>query len=186
MIDQLLSQVSGSAIVCPHIAWASWTTWTFPSRSCVHVSLEPSPSSQFAKPFSDKELQNLRKRTISANTQKRISFAVNVWKEWSAYRRKMNRSDWRTSDNEQLGDSLELVSHYSDLLHFTTTGIPMWFITIFMSWISPNLYYDMQFMSWISRDLYYDMHIYELCMGFYSTSGAFDLYGCSGTNIIIT
>ena len=44
----------------------------------------------------------------------------------------MNRSDWRTSDNE-LGDSLELVSHYSDLLHFTTTGIPMWFITIFMS-----------------------------------------------------
>ena len=25
------------------------------------------------------------------------------------------------------------------------------------------------------------MHIHELCTGFYSTSGAFDLYGCSGT-----
>ena len=40
------------------------------------------------------------------------------------------------TDNERLGDSLELVSHYFfcfDLLYFTTTGIPMWFITIFMS-----------------------------------------------------
>ena len=25
------------------------------------------------------------------------------------------------------------------------------------------------------------MHNHELCTGFYSTSGAFDLYGCSGT-----
>ena len=28
------------------------------------------------------------------------------------------------------------------------------------------------------------MHIHELCTGFYSTSGAFDLYGCSGTNVV--
>ena len=57
-------------------------------------SLEPTMSSRFAKPFSEEEIQNLRKRAIPANTQKSTSFAVNEWKEWSARRRKMNPSDW--------------------------------------------------------------------------------------------
>ena len=79
-------------------------------------------------------------------------------------------------------DSLELVSHYIFcfvLLHFTTTGIPMSFITIFMIEKVPTC------TNMHIHELNYDMHIYELCMGFYSTSSAFDLYGCSGTSVAV-
>ena len=91
-IDQLLSQVPDPAIVCPQIPYIPE-----PPESSLPAStwsLEPTPSSRFAKPISDEEMQNLRKRAIPANTQKSTSFAVNVWKEWSACRWKMNSSDW--------------------------------------------------------------------------------------------
>ena len=93
-IDQLLSQVPDPAIICPQIPYIPEPPeFSLPAPASMW-SLEPTPSSRFAKPFSDKEIQNLRKRAIPANTQKSTSFAVNVWKEWSACRRKMNLSDW--------------------------------------------------------------------------------------------
>ena len=93
-IDQLLSQVPDPAIVCPQIPYISEPPECSLPAPVSTQSLEPTPSSRFAKPFSDEEIQNLRKRAIPAKTQKSTSFAVNVWKEWSACRRKMNLSDW--------------------------------------------------------------------------------------------
>ena len=70
-IDQLLSQVPDPAIVCPQIPYIPE-----PPESSLPVpastwSLEPTPSSRFAKPFSDEEIQNLKLActdTFSKNT----------------------------------------------------------------------------------------------------------------------
>ena len=92
-IDQILSQIPDPANVCPNIPYipgpqqASHTCGSQPSTS-------RKTSERFAKPVSDEELQSLRKSAIPANTQKSTNWAVNVWKEWSEYRRKENPSDW--------------------------------------------------------------------------------------------
>ena len=75
-IDQLLSQVPDPANICQQISYISGSPE--PPTPASTWSLEPSPSSQFVKPFSDEEVQNLRKHTIFENTQKFTSFAVNV------------------------------------------------------------------------------------------------------------
>ena len=94
-IDQLLSQVPDPTYVCLQIPCIPGPEAPTPSsESTCNVNPTGTSSSRFAKPISDEEMQNLKKRAIPANTQKSTSFAVNVWKEWSAHRRQMNLSDW--------------------------------------------------------------------------------------------
>ena len=90
-IDKLLSQVPDPDNVCLQIPEPPKPSPLTPPSTW---SLEPSPSSRFMKLFIDKEIQNLRKCVIPANTQKSTSFAISEWKEWSAHRKKMNQSDW--------------------------------------------------------------------------------------------
>ena len=93
-IDQLLSQVPDPAAVCPQIPYIPGPQQVTPTVPVTMCSQQPGGSSQFAKPISDEEIQSLRKSAIPQNTQKSTSFAVNVWKEWSAHRRMANPSDW--------------------------------------------------------------------------------------------
>ena len=46
-------------------------------------------SSRFSQPKSDEEIRALREQAILAYTKKNTSWAVNVWNEWTANRRKI-------------------------------------------------------------------------------------------------
>ncbi len=56
------------------------------------------PTSRFATPVSDSELQEAKLSSVPKNTDKSTSWAVNIWKEWSAHRHKtcVSHSEWPT------------------------------------------------------------------------------------------
>ena len=90
-IDQIPSQIPDPANVCPQIPYIPGPQLTPPAPTCGSQS---SSSTRFVKPVSNEQLNSLKKSAIPANTQKSTSWAVNIWKEWSAYRRKENPADW--------------------------------------------------------------------------------------------
>ena len=51
-------------------------------------------SSRFANPVSDEEVKALQASAVPVNTQKSTTWAVKVWKDWSANRRLVSPSDW--------------------------------------------------------------------------------------------
>lgn len=69
-IDQILSQIPDPANVCLQIPYTPWPQLT-PSTPMSRY--QSTPSTRFAKPISDQQLNRLKKNAIPANTQKSTS-----------------------------------------------------------------------------------------------------------------
>ena len=58
----------------------------------------PANSSRFKTLATDSDVEEAKKRAVPKNTDKNTSWAVNIWKQWSAHRRQTcaSYSDWPT------------------------------------------------------------------------------------------
>ncbi len=63
----------------------------YPKPDSIFLESLNQPTSRFATPVSDSELQEAKLSSVPKNTDKSTSWAVNIWKEWSAHRHKIQQ-----------------------------------------------------------------------------------------------
>ena len=100
-LDALLSQLDPEQLLS--LDSATFDLLNDGSTSSASNQPEPHPttaasSSRFQALKTDEDVEEAKKKAIPKNTEKNTSWAVNVWKQWSAHRRQVcpSYSDWPT------------------------------------------------------------------------------------------
>ena len=105
-LDSLLSQLDPQEL-SSHFDLYNDLTYSRESQPCLgfgpSATNEPLPSpctsgNRFHTLKTDSEVEEARKKAVPKNTDKNTSWAVNIWKQWSAHRRKVCTSftEWPT------------------------------------------------------------------------------------------
>jgi hypothetical protein len=112
-LDAILSQIDPEQLLSLESATFNLLNdGSTPSSSAtpLNISVQGSPrsnqphptsgagSSRFQTLTTDDDVEEAKKKAIPKNTDKNTSWAVNVWKQWSAHRRQVcaSYSDWPT------------------------------------------------------------------------------------------